>query len=118
MLFDTFHGDVDACITVAVGLMHARPILAPLLVTIHMLRMPAHRASLTRVLGISPCSRNPSERRLVSYVVLERTEGQLVQSSIHLHAVVDTVMHLFEIFKNDARRHELTGPLHAGQLTL
>jgi len=36
----------------------------------------------------------------------------MVQASVHPRAVVDTVAHLFEVFKDDARRLKLTAPLY------
>jgi len=36
----------------------------------------------------------------------------MVQASVHPRAIVDTVAHLFEVFKDDARLLELLAPLH------
>jgi hypothetical protein len=44
-----------------------------------------------------------------------RTGGrgmEVMQTPIHPRTVVDTVAHLCEVFKDDARRLELTAPLH------
>ena len=112
MLLDAFHGDIDACTTVAVVLMPARPTLEPLFVAVRTLRMSTHRTPLARVLGVNPPGRNPLERRLVRRVVLEGAEREVVQASVHPRAVVDTVAHLFEVFKDDARVLELLAPLH------
>ena len=85
----TFHGDVDACTTVAVVLMPARPTLEPLLVAVRTLRMSTHWTPLTRVLGVNPRSRNLLERRLVRRIVLEGAEREVVQASVHPRAVCD-----------------------------
>ncbi len=61
MLLDAFHGDVDACTTVAVGLMPARATLEPLLVAITTLRVSAHRTPLTRVRRLNPRGRDSFE---------------------------------------------------------
>ncbi len=74
--------------------------------------MPTERTPLAGVLGVNPCSRNPLERGLVRRTELKRTEREVVQASVHPRAVVDTVAHLFEVFKDDARFLELTAPLH------
>ena len=70
MLLDAFHGDVDACTTVAVVLMPAGLALEPLFVAVCTLRMPAHRTPLTGVLGVNPRSRDTLERRLVRRIEL------------------------------------------------
>ena len=108
----TFHGDIDACTTVAVVLTRARPTLEPLLVAVRSLRMSAHRTPLTSVLGVNPSGRNRLERRLVRRIELEGAEREVVQASVHPRAVVDAVAHLFEVFKDDARLLELLAPLH------
>jgi hypothetical protein len=43
---------------------------------------------------------------------LEGTEREVVQASVHPRTVVDTVAHLFEVFKDDVRLLELTAPLY------
>jgi len=67
---DAFHGDIDACTTVAVVLMGTRPTLEPLFVAVRTLRMSTHRTPLARVLGVNPPGRNPLERRLVRRIEL------------------------------------------------
>jgi len=74
--------------------------------------MSTHRTPLARVLGVNPRGRNPLERRLVRRVVLEGAEREVVQASVHPSTIVDTVAHLFEVFKDNARLLELTAPLH------
>ena len=61
MLLDAFHGDVDACTTVAVVLMLTVFALEPLFLAIRTLRMPTHRTLLTRVFGIDPRGRDTLE---------------------------------------------------------
>ena len=109
---DAFHGDIDACTTVAVVLMTARPTFEPLLVPVRSFCMSAYRTPLTRILRVNPRGRDALERRLVRRVVLEGAEREVVQASVHPRTVVDTVAHLFEVFKNNARLLELTAPLH------
>ncbi|ELY24417.1 transposase IS200-family protein, partial [Halogeometricum borinquense DSM 11551] len=50
--------------------------------------------------------------RLVRRIELKGAEREVVQASVHPRAVVDTVAHFFEVFKDDARLLELTAPLH------
>jgi len=92
--------------------MTARPTLEPLFIAVRTLCVSAHRTPLAGVLGVNPRSRNTLKRRLVRRVVLEGAERDVVQASVHPCAVVDTVAHLFEVFKDDARLLELTAPLH------
>jgi len=88
------------------------PTIEPFLVTVRTFRVSAHRTPLARVLGVNPRSRDTLERRLVRRIELEGAERKVVQASVHPRAVVDTVAHLFEVFKDDARLLELTTPLH------
>ena len=112
MLLDPFDGDVDACTSVTVVLVGTVLALEPLLVAVRTLCMPAHRTPLARVLGINPSSRDAIERRLVRRIELEGAEREVVQSSVHLCAVLDTVAHLFEVFKDDTRSLKLTAPFY------
>gem|GEM_PF-4015331 len=88
------------------------PTLEPFLVTVRTLRVSAHRTPLARVLGVNPRSRDTLERRLVRRIELKGAEREVVQASIHPRAVVDTVAHLFEVFKDDTRLLELLAPRH------
>src|SRR6056297_1847336 len=92
--------------------MTARQTLEPLFVSVRTLCVSAHRTPLAGVLGVNPRGRNPLERSLVRRIELEGVEREVVQASVHPRTVVDTLAHLFEVFKDDARLLELTAPLH------
>ncbi len=111
MFLDAFHGDVHACTTVAVVLMTTRLALEPLPSTVRSLCVSTDWTPLARVLGINPRGRNPSNDALYD-VVLKGAEREVVQASVHPGAVVDTVAHLFEVFKDNARILEPLAPLH------
>ena len=111
MLLDAFDGDVDACTSVGVVLMPTVPALEPLFVTVHTLRMPADWTLLAGVLRVNPRNRDALEGRLVGRIELKGAEREVVQAPVHPRAVVDTVAHLFEVFKDDARILELLAPL-------
>jgi len=112
MLLDTSDGDIDARTSVGVVLMLARTALEPLSVAVRSFRVFTHRTLLTRVFRVNPRCWDTLKGGLVRRVKLKRTERQVVQASVHPRAVVDTVAHLFEVFKHDARLLELLAPLH------
>ena len=88
------------------------PTLELFLVTVRTFRVSAHRTPLARVLGVNPRSRDTLERRLVRRIELKGAEREVVQASVHPRAVVDTVAHLFEVFKDDTRLLKPLTPLH------
>ena len=92
--------------------MPARATVEPLLVAITTLRVSAHRTPLTRLVRVNPSRWDALERCLVRRVVLQSAEREVVQASVHPRTVVDTVAHLFEVFKDDTRILELLAPHH------
>ena len=90
MLLDAFHGDVDACTTVAVVLMPTVPTFESLLVAVRSLGVPANRTPLTRLVRVNPSSRDALERRLVRRVVLRGVGSWWVGArGVHLPVVRD-----------------------------
>ncbi|AGB39336.1 hypothetical protein Natoc_3618 [Natronococcus occultus SP4] len=67
-------------------------------------------ASLTRVLRINLVGRNPVPRSFVRYHLLECSERERVQTSVHPRPVIDGLSHLFEVFKDDYRSQKLRDP--------
>ncbi len=84
VLLDAFDGDVDARTPVAVVLMPTVAAFEPLFVAVRSFRVPTHRTLLTRVFRVNPRCWNALESGFVRRVVLEGTEREVVQTSVHL----------------------------------
>lgn len=96
MLLDAFHSDVDARNSFGVVLVLARPTLEPFFVAVRSLRISTHETLLTRVLRVNPRRWHALKSCFVRGVVLESTERQVKQASVHPRVVGDTIAYLFE----------------------